>query len=65
MTEICILGRILPTPVGMTRRLTHTSHHRGQQTTLLRILQHALILSSAFAGTVRDVPGSGSVASSI
>jgi len=24
----------------MTRRLTHTSHHRGQQTTLLRIINH-------------------------
>ncbi len=26
----------------MTRRLTHTSHHRGQQTTLLRIINHRL-----------------------
>jgi len=26
----------------MTRRLTHTSHHRGQQTTLLRIINHSL-----------------------
>ena len=26
----------------MTRRLTHTAHHRGQQTTLLRILKHDL-----------------------
>jgi uncharacterized damage-inducible protein DinB len=26
----------------MTRRLTHTAHHRGQQTALLRMLQHDL-----------------------
>ena len=26
----------------MTRRLTHTAHHRGQQTTLLRMLKHDL-----------------------
>lgn len=26
----------------MTRRLTHTAHHRGQQTALLRILKHDL-----------------------
>ena len=26
----------------MTRRLTHTAHHRGQQTTLLRMLNHDL-----------------------
>ena len=26
----------------MTRRLTHTSHHRGQQTALLRMLKHDL-----------------------
>ena len=26
----------------MTRRLTHTAHHRGQQTVLLRILKHDL-----------------------
>jgi uncharacterized damage-inducible protein DinB len=26
----------------MTRRLTHTAHHRGQQTTLLRMLRHDL-----------------------
>jgi uncharacterized damage-inducible protein DinB len=26
----------------ITRRLTHTSHHRGQQTTLLRIMNHNL-----------------------
>jgi uncharacterized damage-inducible protein DinB len=26
----------------MTRRLTHTAHHRGQQTELLRILKHDL-----------------------
>jgi uncharacterized damage-inducible protein DinB len=26
----------------MTRRLTHTSHHRGQQTALLRMLRHNL-----------------------
>ena len=26
----------------MTRRLTHTAHHRGQQTALLRMLEHSL-----------------------
>ena len=26
----------------MTRRLNHTAHHRGQQTTLLRMLRHSL-----------------------
>jgi len=26
----------------MTRRLTHTSHHRGQQMAMLRMLGHAL-----------------------
>lgn len=26
----------------MTRRLTHTAHHRGQQTALLRMLKHGL-----------------------
>ena len=26
----------------MTRRLTHTSHHRGQQTALLRMMNHSL-----------------------
>ena len=26
----------------MTRRIAHTAHHRGQQTTLLRILNHPL-----------------------
>jgi uncharacterized damage-inducible protein DinB len=26
----------------MTRRLTHTSHHRGQQTALLRMINHSL-----------------------
>ena len=26
----------------MTRRLTHTSHHRGQQMALLRMLNHDL-----------------------
>src|SRR5450755_544783 len=26
----------------MTRRLTHTAHHRGQQTALLRMLQHGI-----------------------
>ncbi len=26
----------------MARRLTHTSHHRGQQTVLLRMMNHSL-----------------------
>jgi hypothetical protein len=26
----------------MTRRLTHTAHHRGQQTALLRMVNHEL-----------------------